>query len=599
MGKYRKTFGYTLNRDHGWAYQEIIAEAMIVLWFALQIALKFGTRFFPEWQNTRLDPDYKTGLGSLLGNLGYKMNGCTWDGIVSAWLPPKADAVTDNESTAIPAANQLRGRLGYFAVIITICAAVLLSVSVGCSLFVNRDWRYRPWTQHLHWCGRHPILTWLRRLPTWLKCIGFGVYFVVVFIRTVICLLVWLVLWVLPVVLMGGATTAVAIETFGLEAVFPCCGLLVSILSIYCTGRMWGLWMEETYFSWINNKLRRMCGTALARDSVAMEKAPLATAEMKSRTTAQKKMILEKLFHRYCAALLFKLSFFLCWWCALMHNIGPLTDFLPASDGSWDWWILYISNHKIKGNRTAGAYCIEYATGMMGVPRAVLSYWVDLDYPRWNTSHPALLSLFSTTYSPITYEVLRGWIWALSVLPIASVTVALVYWARGFRSLQQSCDDQNKDSTPEPGEIEAGRDEKPQETVVGDSTGTNNSDTSGCLADTAIPLENTLTGPSKPFLCSCPLDVGLIASIAVMVRRSACIFYLPYPLVQVLVAEPLQVWALLLLLTVYAAWLCWQRLWDLLALRKETASISSCDVETALPLTGCECWRLEAISWAM
>ncbi|XP_055349502.1 uncharacterized protein LOC129596290 [Paramacrobiotus metropolitanus] len=277
MGKYHQTVGDVLNRDHAWANQEIITEAVVLFWLALQIALKFGTRFFPEWQNTRLDPDYQTGLDKLLARLGHPVDGCMWDGIVSAWKPSRADTVTGNQSTLIPAADERRGRLGYVAVFVTVCATVLLSVSVGCSLLVNRNWRYPPGTQHVRWCKRSSIGTSLLQIPTLLRAAVTWVYMVVAFSSAFVCSLVWLVLWVLPVFLVAGAAAAVAMKIFGQDAVFPCCVLLVSTLSIHCTGRIWGLWMKDAYFTWIKN--RRMCGAALLKDSVAMS---LLAAETRS-----------------------------------------------------------------------------------------------------------------------------------------------------------------------------------------------------------------------------------------------------------------------------------------------------------------------------
>ncbi|XP_055349521.1 uncharacterized protein LOC129596307 [Paramacrobiotus metropolitanus] len=593
MGKYRKTIGDFLNRDHKWAYQEIIAESIVVLWFALQIALKFGTRFFPEWQNTRLDPDYKTGLDSILAELGYPVDGCIWDEIVSSWIPTTADTVADSESTPDPAADDHRGRLGYVAVFITVCAAVLLSVSVGCSLLVNRNWRYSPWKKHCRWVNHIPFATWSHQLPTWVSFIERFLYLLVVLFIASVCALVWLVLRVLPVVLMGGTAAALAIKTCGLKAVFPCCVLLMNIFCIYCTGRIWGLWMKETYFSWISNKLRRMRGTALVKDSVAVEEAPLAAAEITSPPTTPKKTILGILFYRYWATLL-KLSFLLCWCYAVIETIRPIEIFIPPSDSlrrSWDWWSLFVRAFYPNGTATGETYCITYQTGMMRVPQAMLSYWVDLDYPRWNTSHPALLSLYSSTYSPLTYEVLWRWIWILPWLSNLPTMFALVIYGLGHRSLDRACAYLRKNRAHEPSEFEAGHEEKPQETVDEGSIGATSPYTPCCAPDTAIPVKNPVDDSSEPDFCACPLYVGLIAIMAVMLRRTACFFCLPYPLVQLLVPEPLQLLALLLMVTVYGAWLGWKHLHEVIELRRETLAAAS------IPSTGAgEGWWSEPIS---
>ncbi|XP_055335040.1 uncharacterized protein LOC129586068 [Paramacrobiotus metropolitanus] len=153
MGKPAKTFTVVLNRDLTWAYHEIITEALAVLWIGCHLSVKFGTRFFPDWELTRIDPDNYTGLDGLLWFLlRQNITGCVWDDLVSNWKPSSSQAVTSTVAGSLLSAA--RANIGYIGAVATVVITVLLGVSIACSAWVNRHWRFPRWTQHLPCCHR-------------------------------------------------------------------------------------------------------------------------------------------------------------------------------------------------------------------------------------------------------------------------------------------------------------------------------------------------------------------------------------------------------------------------------------------------------------
>ncbi|XP_055349530.1 uncharacterized protein LOC129596316 [Paramacrobiotus metropolitanus] len=585
MVKYPKTIRPILSRDHLWVYQEIITEALVVLWFALQIAFKLGTRFFPEWRNTRVDPDAQTDFDDLLAKLGYPMSGCMWDDLVFTWMPLGLDTVGDSAVVPFPVDGEHRRRLGYVAVIAIVCTTAILTASVGCSLIVNRNWKYPKWTQHIFRCQRISTLFTgsLFELPTWFSSICLGV---ALGVGLLVFPLAWLLLWALPVVLVSGAAAWLVIYTIGPATVFPCSVLCVCVLCIYCTGRIWGFWMNETYFGWINKKLRRMCGMTLVVDASIVQPVPLAAAEIKGQPMEKVK---RALFQRVC---LFPVK-----WATLSlllmassKAVDPLESAMPSTDGwghGWERWRQHFRNHI--NHSIAETYCTIYETGMAH-SHAMLSYWMDLGYPRWNTSHPGLLSLFTTSHSPLTDALLQKWIWVLPLMimvaPIPSSIIAMV----NLCTLQLSGEDRDQSSVSIIDETPSDPNEKPQEAsgIGTDCIRMTDMDAACSASATTVLVEDSPSNPGKHDGCSCSGFAGIIAGLAIAIRRGLSWYFLPLPLVQLVVPEALQVWALLLLLTVFGAWMSWKLLQEALKLWKE--------MRAPTPSIGSQWWMSTIIS---
>ncbi|XP_055357196.1 uncharacterized protein LOC129602228 isoform X1 [Paramacrobiotus metropolitanus] len=260
----------SLSKNRIWGYQEILAEALVVVWITTQISVKFGTSFFPQWQTGRSASDYPTSLDTVLELFGYKVRGCALNGMLAPWrnVPPYSD-VPDTDIVTSP----LRANLGYAGAVVTVCVTIMLSLSVAGSLIVNRHWRLPKSTHaHMRGCDRITVL-----LDYHLHCMNadldksyeeipvksclavFGLELLSVV--TMFCALVlWIIGCVLPIIFVLAVISIVVVAELGAEAEYPCWVGFVCLLSLHCTGRLWGLWISEGYFSWMRKKFRRPLG---------------------------------------------------------------------------------------------------------------------------------------------------------------------------------------------------------------------------------------------------------------------------------------------------------------------------------------------------
>ncbi|XP_055349544.1 uncharacterized protein LOC129596328 [Paramacrobiotus metropolitanus] len=259
------------------------------------------------------------------------------------------------------------------------------------------------------------------------------------------------------------------------------------------------------------------------------------------------------------------------WLFAVLINTVPVKFALPSADSlghAWKSWKRYYSAYA--GTGAGGTYCVNYRTGME-YPQAILSHWMDLGYPQWRTRHPALLSLFSTDYSSLSSGFLREWIrsqFLLNAIPLIIIfsIMSIVLWP------YMRCDaGEDHSSASTPGGSEAGSGAKLLEAVGSDDDDFHLDLDGECFATfTVVPVENTSDGPGKHHDCACSWSAGIVAILVVLIKRFMCWIFLPYPLVQLLVPEPLQLLALMLLLTAYGAWIYWKLLHNILQFHKET-----------------------------
>ncbi|XP_055330573.1 uncharacterized protein LOC129582962 isoform X2 [Paramacrobiotus metropolitanus] len=61
-----KPFTFSVDKELFSSYPEILTESVLALWFACEICLRFGLRVLPEWRTSRVDPDRRTDLDTLL-----------------------------------------------------------------------------------------------------------------------------------------------------------------------------------------------------------------------------------------------------------------------------------------------------------------------------------------------------------------------------------------------------------------------------------------------------------------------------------------------------------------------------------------------------
>ncbi|XP_055351883.1 uncharacterized protein LOC129598143 [Paramacrobiotus metropolitanus] len=546
MGKFGLTFAAILNRDQTWAYHEIITEALFVLWTGCHLSLKFGTRFFPEWETTRIDPDSYTSLDLLLWQLlGQDITGCMWDDVVSPWKPSTPQTPSNAVMT-----STWRGTAGYVGAVAVVVLTVLLGVSVLCSAWVNRHWRFSRWTQHFRHCRR--ITTWFGYNTTfngdesdWPAYGATGWRFWALW-----CLLsltgmtvfagLWLVCCALPVVIAAGLTVAWIGRHVGEEAVFPATVVCFGLLAVHCTGRIWGFGMNETYFTQLHEKIRNATG-------IRFLVQPLAADQRRDTAHTWDAATDESLFvQRARWGRTFLLLVFPAWLALCNHSMLVLHE-LPFPVGWMDPFLhpsralLALPDDFSSESVSAAGIdwttpnctdcCDNYATGM-DQSRAMMSYYVDLKYPRGPTSNPAMVTLFNTVFSPLTERFYCVWMtivaWAVGLPLIATGTAGAVIMAgccgsfvfRGLIKILKilsNADDLNKTKTePEECAIEA----------------------------------------KKPF-CVCALWVVFERYILVVFSRFIIWLFIPFPLLELMLPEQWLLPAWLLLLSVVEVGFWW------------------------------------------
>ncbi|XP_055349533.1 uncharacterized protein LOC129596319 [Paramacrobiotus metropolitanus] len=256
-----------------WAYQEILMEAIVVLWFAIQISFKFGLRVLPDWQTSRVDPSVHAGLDWLLDLIGIKMSGCAWDDIVAIWMETSALNAAGSHTTSIGlnSTHSPYSLFAYAGAIATVCATALLGVSVAVCLLFNLHWKPPPnpkhdvipfWHGSLNYLSLLGYAKWLQpHASTCWPSIWRAQFMLVLLVMlmgwivSIGILLLWTVAYVLVVVSAMGVVAAVSIGVMGVQAVYPCCVFLTCFLALHCTGRIWGLWMDQTYSDWLCRKI--------------------------------------------------------------------------------------------------------------------------------------------------------------------------------------------------------------------------------------------------------------------------------------------------------------------------------------------------------
>ncbi|XP_055349527.1 uncharacterized protein LOC129596313 [Paramacrobiotus metropolitanus] len=573
IGRFRKSFRYALNKDPEWAHQEIMTEAIVVLWFAAQLAVKFGSRIFAEWQGCRTDPAIPTYLDGFLEWFGLKMTGCVWNDIVSSWKPPNGIKVTTPLHHIAAAAGTV-GSLGYIGAFATVCTTALLTISVVCSLFVNRHWQYPRWRQHLHGC--HKITELFGYYSD-----GDGGYggichdklrdlllaVVVLLVQLAGATVAWFFLCALPVVMAMGAVVAGVINIFGLTAVFPCCVIVVCLMAVYCLGRLWGLWMKNTYFMWLHRKIKTAFGVDMLITVKIPDAAPAKYSPSPKLTSTERNPEPSKNF------LIQKAVLFMAGATAILTNMGPLFWRFPlvqyaldanAITGSgtaasnWTYWV--------KGNWTvckSNGYL--YGTNL-GAEMGMLSYWVDLasdELKSSNTYNAPIILSFNPDYPSIVSGIFMVWsglVLAAGLTPYLLLALAeascLLYivWqiiveCRGVKesritqtqSIHPACLWQPIANFPAE---EAGTDAVYDQYVNQEAP-----------TDTIIPCEFSDRCPSsQPTFCVCSTWAYAVYYIAVMVLAWVGWIFVPFPVLVFGLPERLQLPGILLFFTGFAVY---------------------------------------------
>ncbi|XP_055330563.1 uncharacterized protein LOC129582957 [Paramacrobiotus metropolitanus] len=220
---------------------------------------------------------------------------------------------------------------------------------------------------------------------------------------------IWILCSAVPVVLLAWMAVVLAVTVCGTSAVLPGCMVFVIVLAVYCAGRIWGLWMNETYFALIKRKIRQI------RQSPAVESIrkhlsndPLHKKAFAGTDKHQRQAQWER------AACSFKVFTLGCF--AVCYYVWPLCQGFPfifrwqtdTGSSNWTYW---------RTVNTTGT-CNKHGT-TFDQNAAMLSYWVDLQSEELQSAHTAnsdLLASFTPSFSSAVGWIFLVWCGALSGL---------------------------------------------------------------------------------------------------------------------------------------------------------------------------------------
>ncbi|XP_055330604.1 uncharacterized protein LOC129582986 isoform X2 [Paramacrobiotus metropolitanus] len=412
---------YFLEKESYSAYPEILTESTFVLWFACQICLQFGLRILPEWGDSRLDPDTDTYFVSLIELSGLEVNDCFWDDVMSGWIPPHPLTVARAEGARlvvdVPAASNRI--IGYMATFLAVILTIFLSGSLIYLVCANRRWTYPISKDHLPYCRdveaiiqkyrpagkRHgPANIILILLCAMVSAVSFTIYYAS-----------WMVCCAIPVMLLW-LSVILAITAIGPSAVFPGCILFASTMAVYCTGRIWRLWMSESYLALIKKGIRKLISAN------STESRSSADRPQESRTAGTSKTRRQEV-HRKKAACCFSAFFVGC--VAVYFNVWPLFQQFPivsqwqSCSANWTYW------HPFNATGTCTKHGTYFDQGT-----AMLSYWVDLQSEELRSkpgSNTERLLSFTPSFSPAVSRAYLVWCGVLSVA--SGIPVMAVHYA--------------------------------------------------------------------------------------------------------------------------------------------------------------------------
>ncbi|XP_055357198.1 uncharacterized protein LOC129602229 [Paramacrobiotus metropolitanus] len=428
--------------------------------------------------------------------------------------------------------SSTRANLGYTGAVFTVCSTIMLSLSIAGSLFVNRHWRLPKFTQrHLPGCGRVTAFRFDFNLDddadpakhnqeislrSWCSVLGLLLLGVV---TTICATVLWIIFCVLPVILLLAISLIVVVAEVGAEAGYPCWVGFACLLSLHCTGRIWGLWINDGYSDWMHKKIRMICGVSSLADSSE------SSDPAKSSTTSPVSQELKQDAHYESPPAL-----------PCMFVSGSLTVLYYA------WELLFCGTDSIFGKNqlltiSPCTECCINDEAILSTGSAMASYWFE-PYPSINNSHFEIL----TKYTPYNWELYTGgvfWFWSIvvvfaSALPwIGVVFGALIALGVGLFVLARwFCLDSADEND---GRITEGLWTQAQKEVKRTDTESN----------------------ASQFSCACDSAITIVGSITISIRRAACWMFLPWPVLRLLLAERLQLPGLLMVMTGYLVWVYW------------------------------------------
>ncbi|XP_055345054.1 uncharacterized protein LOC129592924 [Paramacrobiotus metropolitanus] len=571
-----------LDKKSAWAYQEIMAEAMFVLWLASQVAVRLGYRFLPEWQDDRVDRNGENVFGPepllWIARL-INISGCLWDHVALPWTEPGTITTQGVNASHTISTVTVPVNFGYLGTFLIVSAAIFLAVSVMCSLIVNRHWNLIPLSRHLRFCHQHTprSLSILNVLPF----IFLGVMFAA---GLLVFEFLWLVVGMLPLVMLAGGVAMAIISACGVQAVLPCCAVMLPLLAMYSAGRIWGLWLNVTYLQWITQKLR----VSLVRQHPGAKEDPEDQTEVVSTPAGNCSQPRQQIEFRSLILISSTVIF--------TTSVLKLFAGFPGNR-EWD------STGRV----------VDYGTGCpntaadtgFGRITAILSYWVELDYSRHGNMHDGI----HARLSPFSWFFGFVWlVWSGSLLAVVLLGPILLTIATILGPFVRCCIAGSHwvglklywliTVAPEPDEeednAETRRDGSKKTVGVDTVVPRNHVSCDGCrvcsewikVNDDSVdatvtdpyelrdrPMDCPLCGVVREptaFIgrrCTCEL-AGIFGAGFVYLKEAFVWLFLPFPVTELVLAERLQVAGILLLWSVACMWVQWRFLESLLDKRR-------------------------------
>ncbi|XP_055349936.1 uncharacterized protein LOC129596628 isoform X2 [Paramacrobiotus metropolitanus] len=526
----RRTLRYYLLKVPTWGYQEIITEALVVLWFACQISLKFGMRSFSGWRANRVDPNAPLALDEILEFFGYRMNACLWDDVMSAWESASAMPASSG------AVHSSRPAVGYMGTVAMVWASAVLAVAVCCSLYINRNWKYSPWHWQYHF--RH-----CRRLAAIFGYSGYDIPSCIATVLRCVPLLVglgcvatvWLVVCALPVVVLAATIVVATAKILGTIAVFPSCVIIICLLALNCLGRLCGLWMDRPYLAAVYQKIQRM----LLKRKIS--KYYLLEVDTGNEVATQPKRLYALCVE--CAA------FMLGCMVVMIHTYHMTTEFPIAA-----FLLSRVLPDRILWTMDNGTeHCISQATRITHAG-AMTSYWAA------KPDNILIGEGFEAWWFPQTLGAALMFVSALLLIASGFQTARFGAGRYGLKFLTYLVECFGQDDTGEPNAERASRTSPTIKEGAGEIQKRNSTYIfADCQCEPAVrdilDAADQARNGGKEYSCQCYQLGNLVLDSLWLMCWVSSWWFLPFPLAEFLLSERLQFPTLLIVVLGYFLWI--------------------------------------------
>ncbi|XP_055348727.1 uncharacterized protein LOC129595673 isoform X2 [Paramacrobiotus metropolitanus] len=346
--------------------------------------------------------------------LGYETDGCFWDLICSYWTELDIP-VCRNESFVPLPPSHADSSIGFIGVCTALSTTGILILSLVCFAFVNRYWLPpRADNKHVVWFHKFiPIWPALNKssavtgsVPNKPPPRGAVVFCSLITAMMAGCAGFYFgKLVALTPVMLVATIARLLVNQYGESVALPCYIVFTTITSLYCTGRIWGMWMQMSYIGWIVDKLRKLGIRIIVDDPVNDESAQAKSGPSANATQQGKTMPSSRIHSFMSAALLYFGS------CGMVLNMIAIigTAFPMVLPGSVP------STYSV--NESANKTVLNYQA-------AKLSYWMDVR-TFLNGTDPADYGIADVPAA--TGILFSVWTGTLTVVNLIPYTAAAIY----------------------------------------------------------------------------------------------------------------------------------------------------------------------------